>query len=198
MARTSRTVLTQTDPESFNTTLQSYPVILPFPGPYAKVGVIYDMDRAMSLAKDADILFADLKDQSDDLKEEALELQRKFESEWSESIELVKAAAEKDELIEEDISEPLIQAEKEVMELMKAITSKEEALSELLIRKTANHLVIRLDPWPYKEEPDLNKFSQIVLNWIISEGIKVAAKTLKTRSLGNSSTIFTHRPRGQK
>src|SRR5689334_13663922 len=63
-----------TEYPDFNSILYSPSIMLPFQGSYGKIGVVFDMDRVGNLAKDADMIFASLQNQLDDLKQEMDEL----------------------------------------------------------------------------------------------------------------------------
>jgi hypothetical protein len=191
-----RTVAATTSLPSFNSVLESPPIMLPFPGNYAKVGVVYDVDKIANFHKDADIVLKDIKAEMESIRSIIEKLKDDFEQEWG---SILKGIGEydKDPKGEDpyplSIREDLLKADEVVLNKIKAFMVRIEELSQEVYFHTASWVVIRLDPWPYAEKASLEIFSDVVIRWIAQEGMERATKLLKMKSSNNSYGHTTNR-----
>lgn len=184
---------TQTAGESFQALLPSKPIQLPFEGSYARIQVVYNMDRVMELPARRARLLRVQNDLVDELAKRQDIRNREFDATWDdyrklrEKFDQDAATAEESAAFVEQEAAYLAawRAYTDIMadeaDEMKAI-NRDASLA--LIAFVVSHLV-----WPFPEAaPDPEKpetwaiFSDTVLHWMVGPegGLKLATEQMRS------------------
>lgn len=185
--------------EGFVSLLPSKPIQLPFEGSYARVQVIYNMDRVMELPARRSRLLRAQNEQVDGIAERQDQRGREFDAAWADyrkeretADPLTMTPGEAEAYLKREAA--YVAAWREYTDVMAVESDQLKAVNRdsalILIGFTVDHLV-----WPFPEKaPDPEKaeswdvFSDTVLHWMVAPegGLKLATEQMRSPLLAPS------------